>query len=275
MANSGRVRLDPYKILRHVHWRAGGIGVLQVDLPEGVGLLFDPASIPIGPLANGEHLVRADLAGSVNELQLSGSTVLANLYDVVETLWIIDSVVFPDSPFSSEAEYEAYKAGYVPPDLRFQEVVDVRTLGSDVRAVPPIDITPPSAWPPDGTWATWAHYDGFGPLPPPGEPFWGLGQHKVASEFSRNAIRAIWIFDFERDRLNGDTVSISDPAAEHDDNLASYAMQFALRLFSRNVTLMRSGLTLMANEEPGYSAIRTAPYDQAGTLVNLNRTGFL
>lgn len=258
-----------------VHWASGGIGVLQVDLPAGVTLSFDPTSVPIGPLADGAQITRDDLNGSVNELQLSGSTVLENLYDITETLWIIDSVVFPDSPFSSQAEYDAYKAGYVPPDQRFQEVADVRTLGTDVRPGVGIDTTPPSAWPPDGTWATWAHYDGFGPLPPTGEPFWGLGQHSSTSETSRDAIRAIWIFDFDRERLSTNQATISDPTAEHDDNLPSYSMNFALRIFARDVVLTRSGLTLSASKQPIYSAAHTAAYDQAGTLITLDRNGFV
>lgn len=269
------VRLDPWHRIVNVGW-GGQIGVLQVTMPDGIDFTFSPfEALPIGPLADGEAIEAADLTGSVNEVQLSGSTVVANLYDETETLWIIDSVVFPDSPFSSEAEYDAYKAGYVPPDQRFQEVADVRTLGTDVRPGAGIDTTPPSAWPPDGTWSSWAHYDGFGPLPPTGEPFWGLGQHSTQSEVSRDAVRAIWLFDFGTDRIGSGTITVANPSAEHDDRLASYSMSFALRIFPRGVVLTRSGLSLSADLTPLYSAATSAAYDQAGTLFSFDRSGLL
>lgn len=275
------VRLDPFQRIIEVGWSGGGLGVLEVDMPEGVSLTFSPySSTGIGPFSDGATLLRADLVAEVNGITPIASSVLSNLYDEPEELWVIDSVIFPigfDATFGPGA-YAAYKAGYVLPDYRFEEPSDLRTLGADVR--PGGALT---GYPTDGDWADW-DYGTYSPggepgyLPPPGppsEPNWGLGEQKTIIDHKRDLVRAIYVFDFAKDRIGNASVTIANAAHDHDDRLGSYDMTFALRTFRSSVVLTLDGLHLTAGVESLTEQTRTAAYDQAGTLLTVKKAGFV
>lgn len=274
------VRLDPFQRIIEVGWSGGGLGVLEVDMPQGVSLSFSPyGSTGIGPFADGATLVRADLVAEVNNVTPIASSVLSNLYDEPEELWVIDSIIFPisfDSTFGPGA-YDAYKAGYVLPDYRFEEPTDLRTLGTDVRPG-----TGLSGYPSDGNWAGWdygfyepEHVPGY--LPPPGPPAeanWGLGEQRSVIEHKRDLVRGIWILDFAKARIGNGTVTVANTSHDHDDRLGSYDMSFKLRTFRSAAVLTLDGLHLTANVEPLTDETRSAAYDQAGTLLTVKKGGF-
>lgn len=171
------LRLDPFQRVIAVQF-GRGIGVLTVDLPEGITLHFDPTSSMMPHHSAGDVIGRADFAKFDDEtgtghsapvsLLVTDKMVLGTLYGEGDRKWAVRKLfrgpgtdpgfhVNP-SPFPPDEglqpngfpneRWEEYRDTYEEekrhflerPDRRWIEVADLKTLGDDTLPTGPAQI---------------------------------------------------------------------------------------------------------------------------------------
>lgn len=280
------IQLDPWETIVAVGWNGAGIGVLTIDYPVGVSLSFEPPFDAVVTLPQLTTVTKANLSGDINLITFDTTPNLGALYEpTTDFLWIIDSMLFPDTILPDGTTYDEYKALYSiqPPAVmypqRWQEIVDLRSLqNTGVIAASYMN------YPHDQSqWATWDYgvynLDGGGTspgyLPPPGEPFYGLGEHQTSTtEAGRTLTRSIWLIDFASNRVGGALVYVDDPSPSTDPKITGgYNMPVSLKIYPADTTFTVTDFAVAGDKPATIEGTLSVPYDKGGTLFSLNSGG--
>lgn len=273
--------------IKEVHW-GGGIGVLQIEYPAGLGFSFEP-STPVenlGPrsliVANGDTVDKAALVEEVLIYELR--TVATNfidirqLYDVPVTGFMLSELAGSRGPierfdfeltaldellhrlYTNPLTGEYYAASYgrfycLNAFVKFPTVI-TETSVPFCEAVPTTEHSVGSEGQFDiVTWKILTHTD----------------------RSTRNLSRATWVIDFRQWlTLDGGFVSvINESAGSFDPNLPISVVKTTLQVYPSSVTLTVNNLGDVASDKPATtSSILSTPY-AARVIAKFNRRGVL